>query len=180
MATSTRERLISADDHVDIAHDSVKAHLASKYHDAYDAALREFAASMTKLRSVEANQRWREQQHLGAPTSRVGMGKGRGHIVFDAAGHRDAKARLADMDRDGVEVSVTYCEVSAFRYLYLVRDGRMEATRAFNTALAEFASEDPNRLIVSYQIPIHDLDEAIAEVQWAAANNCKSLQLPVF
>ena len=47
------------------------------------------------------------------------------------------------MDRDGVEASVTYCEVSAFRYLYLVRDGRKESTRAFNTALAEFASEDP-------------------------------------
>ena len=48
MATPTQERLISADDHVDLAHDSVKAHLASKYHDAYDAALREFAASMTQ------------------------------------------------------------------------------------------------------------------------------------
>jgi predicted TIM-barrel fold metal-dependent hydrolase len=177
---ATSERLISADDHVDLAQDSVKAHLASKYHDAYDAALREFAASMTNLRSVEANQRWRDQQHLGSPTSPVGMGTGRGQIVFDAAGHRDAKARLADMDLDGVDASVTYCEVSAFRYLYLVRDGRKESTRAFNTALAEFASEDPDRLIVSYQIPIHDIADAIAEVQWAAASGCKSLQLPVF
>jgi len=180
MAAATPERLISADDHVDLGHDSVKAHLASKYHDAYDEALREFAASMKKLRSVEANQRWREQQHLGAPTSPVGMGTGSGHIVFDTAGHRDAKARLIDMDRDGVEASVTYCEVSAFRYLHLVRDGRKQSTRAFNTALAEFASEDPGRLIVSYQIPIHDIDEAIEEVQWAAASGCKSLQLPVF
>src|SRR5258705_4811487 len=168
MAPVTNERLISADDHVDLGHDSVKAHLASKYHDAYDAALREFAASMTNLRSVEANQRWREQQHLGAPQSPVGMGKGRGHIVFAAAGHRDPKARLADMDRDGVDASVTYCEVSAFRYLYLVRDGRREATRAFNTALAEVAAADPSRLIVSYQIPIHDIDAAIVDVHWAA------------
>jgi hypothetical protein len=64
--------------------------------------------------------------------------------------------------------------------LYLVRDGRRESTRAFNTALAEFAAVDPKRLIVSYQIPIHDIDDAIIEVQWAAANGCKSLQLPVF
>jgi predicted TIM-barrel fold metal-dependent hydrolase len=180
MATTIQERLISADDHVDLDHGSVKAHLASKYHDAYDNALRTFAASMGNLRSVEANQRWREQQRLGAPTSPVGMGTGRGNIVFDAAGHRDARARLADMDRDGVDASVTYCEVSAFRYLYLVRDGRKESTRAFNTALAQFASEDPSRLIVSYQIPINDIDEAVTEVQWAAANGCKSLQLPVF
>src|SRR5260221_14315654 len=103
MATATQERLISADDHVDLDHGSVKAHLASKYHDAYDDALREFAGSMTQLRSVEANQRWREQQHLGSPSSPVGMGTGRGHIVFDAAGHKDARARLADMDRDGVD-----------------------------------------------------------------------------
>src|SRR5258705_11472739 len=128
MAPVTNERLISADDHVDLDHASVKAHLASKYHDAYDAAFMEFASSMTNLLSVEANQRWREQQHLGAPVSPVGMGTGRGHIVFDALGHKDAKARLADMDRDGVDASVTYCEVSAFRYLYLVRDGRMEST----------------------------------------------------
>ena len=46
---------VTTHDHVDLAQDSVKAHLASKYHEAYDAALREFAASMTNLRSVEAN-----------------------------------------------------------------------------------------------------------------------------
>jgi predicted TIM-barrel fold metal-dependent hydrolase len=180
VTTAPHERLISADDHVDLSHSAVKTHLATKYHDAYDAALREFAATMTNLRSVEANQRWRSQQRLGAPTSPVGMGTGRSHIVFDAAGHRDPRARLADMDRDGVDASVTYCEVSAFRYLYLVRDGRRESTRAFNTALAEFASVDPSRLIISYQIPIHDIPDAITEVQWAAASGGKSLQLPVF
>ena len=74
----------------------------------------------------------------------------------------------------------SYCEVSAFRYLYLVENGAAEATRAFNTALAEFASADPKRLVVAYQIPIHDVDMAIDEVRWAAANGCKSLQLPVF
>jgi predicted TIM-barrel fold metal-dependent hydrolase len=180
MASMTGERLISADDHVDLTHDSVKAHLASRYHDAYDTALREFGASMTSLVSVEANQRWREQQHRGVPSGPVGMGTGRGQDVLDSPGHRDARARLADMDRDGVDASVTYCEVSAFRYLYLVRDGRPESTRAFNTALMEFASVDPRRLIVSCQIPIHDIDEAVAEVQWAANTGCKSLQLPVF
>ncbi len=83
MDTMTGERLISADDHVDLTHDSVKAHLASKYHDAYDTALREFGASMTSLVSVEANQRWREQQHRGAPSTPVGMGTGRGQDVFE-------------------------------------------------------------------------------------------------
>ena len=99
---------------------------------------------------------------------------------FGRPGHSDARARLADMDDDGVDASSTYCEVSAFRYLYMLENGAREATRAFNTALSEFASVDPKRLVVSYQIPIHDIDVAIAEVQWAAAQGGKSLQLPLF
>ena len=143
MATVTHERLISADDHVDLAHDSVKAHLASKYHDAYDAALREFAA----IHDEPALRRG-EPALARAATSRRAVVTGRdGHGPRPHRLRRrrspDAKARLADMDRDGVDASVTYCEVSAFRYLYLVRDGRKESTRAFNTALAEFAAEDP-------------------------------------
>jgi predicted TIM-barrel fold metal-dependent hydrolase len=84
------------------------------------------------------------------------------------------------MDEDGVQASSTYCETSAYRYLYMMKEGWAESTRAFNSALNEWASADPNRLIVSYQIPIHDIDVAVAEVKWAAANGCKSLQLPVF
>ena len=38
MGTTTGYRLISADDHVDLAHDQVKAHLATKHHAEYDAA----------------------------------------------------------------------------------------------------------------------------------------------
>ena len=178
--TTTAERLISSDDHVDLDHAVVKSHLASKYHQPYDDALMEFASSMGNVRSIEANQRWREQQDLGDPDAPVGMDVERDHASWGRAGHRDAAARLADMDADGIEASSTYCEVSAFRYLYLVKDGWREATRAFNTALSEFASADPARLVVSYQIPIHDIEGAVAEVEWAAATGCRSLQLPVF
>ena len=65
------------------------------------------------------------------------------------------------MDADGVSASVTYCEVSAFRYLYLLKEGWKEATSAFNTALTEFASPDPARLVINFQIPIHDIDAAV-------------------
>ncbi|HEX7096701.1 MAG TPA: amidohydrolase family protein [Acidimicrobiales bacterium] len=180
MATATSERLISADDHVDLSHDRVKAHLAPKHHDDYDAAIAAFRASMGATASVEANQRWREQQGLPPEQSPKTMGGNRSHPAFGRAGHTDPVERLRDMDADGVEASVTYCEVSAFRYLYLVKNGWKESTRAFNTALAEWASHDPKRLIVSFQIPIHDIDAAVEEVRWAAAEGCKSLQLPVF
>ena len=179
-STATQERLISADDHVDVSHDSVKAHLASKYHGAYDAGLMAFVASMGNMRSAEANSMWREQQGLGDPDRPVGMDVQRRHAANGRSGHTDAKARLEDMDVDGVEASVSYCEVSAFRYLYLIEDGWRESTRAFNLALADFASADPERLIVNYQIPIHDIDAAVDEVRWAASAGCKSLQLPVY
>jgi predicted TIM-barrel fold metal-dependent hydrolase len=179
MATEATTRLISADDHVDISHDRVKAFLAPKFHDAYDDALKKFARSMGATASVESNQRWRDQQGL-PPEKIAGMGANRRHAAANRPGHTDAVARLRDMDEDGVVASSSYCEVSAFRYLYLVEDGAPETTRAFNTALGDFASADPKRLIVSYQIPIHDIDAAVNEVRWAASVGCKSLQLPVF
>jgi len=157
-----QQRLISADDHVDLSHDRVKSHLASKHHDGYDEALMAFAKSMVTTISAEANQRWREQQGL-PPDSNVGIGGNRAHPAFGRPGHTDPRERLKDMDADGVSASSSYCEVSAF-----------------NTALSEFASVDPKRLIVSYQIPIHDIDVAVGEVRLAASEGCKSLQLPVF
>jgi uncharacterized protein len=172
------ERLISADDHVEMTHDKVKAHLAPKYHGAYDAGAAAFAESMSTMRSSRTNQQWREQVATTGGTS-AAMAS-RKHPAGGRPGHMDPIERLKDMDTDGVDASSSYCEVSAFRYLYLIKDGWQEATRAFNTALAEFASADPKRLIVSYQIPIHDIDAAVKEVRWAAAEGCKSLQLPVF
>jgi predicted TIM-barrel fold metal-dependent hydrolase len=172
------QRLISADDHVDLSHDKVKSFLDPRYHDDYDRAVTGFRSSMGAMVSTDANQQWREQQGLAGPG---GPGMADAHRgAAGRPGHTDAAARLADMDTDGVEASATYCEVSAFRYLYDIKNGWKESTRAFNTALSDFASAAPSRLIVSFQIPIHDIDAAVAEVKWAAAHGCKSLQLPVF
>jgi predicted TIM-barrel fold metal-dependent hydrolase len=173
------DRLISSDDHVDLSHDNVKQHLASKFHQDYDQALAAFGQSVMNLVSSEANQRWSKQQGL-TPDPNATIGGSRKHAATGRPGHTDPHERLKDMDADGVEASATYCEVSAFRYLYMVKNGWREATRAFNDTLAEFASVDPKRLIVSYQIPIHDVDGAVAEVRRAASSGCKSLQLPVF
>ena len=125
-------------------------------------------AELRGRNNVAVNRQWRQQQNL--PTAQTkGFGGNERHPAFGRPGHTDPVERLKDMDADGVEASSSYCEVSAFRYLYLIKDGAAEATRAFNTALAEFASVDPERLIVSYQIPIHDIDVAVNEVRWAAA-----------
>ena len=149
--------VISADSHVSMEHDRVKVHLSARFHDAYDEAAAEHQKRVS----------------LGAAASNLGE-------HWYRPGHFDGAAHLEDMDLDGLDVEVVYCEVSGFRYLYRLREGAIEATSAFNDALAQYASADPERLIVSYQIPIHDIDAAVAEVHRLAAAGARSLQIPVF
>jgi predicted TIM-barrel fold metal-dependent hydrolase len=164
MTTTTRERLVSADSHVTVTHDAVKSHLATKFHDAYDAA----AAAVGGGVAIRQGQNTMPRGFEGV---RHAIGR---------AGNHDPIERLKDMDQDGVDVEVCYCEFSAFRYLYLIESGWREATQAFNDTLVEFASADPKRLVASYQIPIHDIGIAVDEVHRVASLGGKSLQLPVY
>jgi len=152
-------RIISADSHVNLSHQDIKAHLAARYHDEYDRAF-------SRWSNRRGDNDGRQKVNLGSHMSRPG--------------YRDAAAHIVDMDTDGIDAEIVYCEVSAFRYLYLMSEGGPEATRAFNDALGDYGSVDPKRLIVSYQIPIHDIDNAVSEVERVAATGAKSLQLPVF
>jgi predicted TIM-barrel fold metal-dependent hydrolase len=159
------ERLISADSHVKMTHEQVKAHLAAAHHDAYDAAAGAYEARMS-IGTGAAN--------------RAGAKMAASNSAFSRPGYWDPVERLKDMDTDGVEAEVLYSEVSAFRYLADVEGATSEAVRAFNDALTDFAEADPKRLVVSYQIPIHDIDVAVAEVERVVGLGAKSLQLPVF
>ncbi|HEV8298832.1 MAG TPA: amidohydrolase family protein [Acidimicrobiales bacterium] len=147
-----------------VRHEDVKAKLPSRLHAEYDDAVAKLAQTMRR----------------GAGQANQAMMREYDHPAYGRAGAADPVERLKDMDTDGVEAEVLYCEVSAFRYLYLLETGWRDATRAFNDTLQEFSSVDPKRLIVSYQIPIHDIDAAVAEVERVANLGAKSLQLPVF
>jgi uncharacterized protein len=160
------ERVISADSHVAITQDQIKAKLDPALHAAYDEAQQAFAARMA------ANM-------AQAKTNTDAM-KRNPHAAFTRAGYGSGPERLADMDADGVDVEVIYSEVSAFRYIGDMEEGSTEATRAFNDVLADFASADPRRLVVSYQIPILDVPAAVDEVARVQAMGGKSLQIPVF
>ncbi|MGW0659873.1 amidohydrolase family protein [Streptodolium elevatio] len=163
--TLAPERLISADSHVRLSQAQIKAHMPAAVHDEYDQALGILAANM--------------RRSMGAGQANTQSLENRSYPSANRPGYADPHARLADMDIDGVDVDVLYCEVSGFRYMYLMKDGWRAASRAFNDALAEFAAADPARLVLSYQIPIHDIDHAVAEVRRVAAAGAKSLQLPV-
>jgi hypothetical protein len=56
-----------------------------------------------------------------------------------------------------VQGEVLYSEVSAFRAFGLVKGDWKPISRAFTDLLVEFASHDPDRLAVSYQVPVIDI-----------------------
>ena len=63
--------------------------------------------------------------------------------AFRDPGYHDPVARLAAMDRDGVDAEVLYSEVSAFRAFGLVKGDWRPISRAFTDHLSEFAAVDP-------------------------------------
>lgn len=171
---ATEELLISSDGHAKVSHEAVKEHLATKFHADYDEAVADFGRRIMAGRSATNNQAWETKRVVKESENSFRLRN------LDREGHSEPHARIEDMTADGVSAEVLYCEVSGFRYLYALKNGAYEATMAFNDAMHEYASVDPTRLIMSYQIPINDIDHAIKEVQRVAAMGGKSLQLPVF
>ncbi|MBJ7307270.1 MAG: hypothetical protein JHC63_05325, partial [Acidimicrobiia bacterium] len=99
----TGERIISADSHVSISQEQVKANLDPKFHPDYDKAQQAFAARVAaNMSSAQVN---------------ADAMKRNPHAAFTRPGYHTASDRLADMDTDGVDIEVIYSEVSAFRYI---------------------------------------------------------------
>src|ERR1700761_6144818 len=102
--TATQERLISADSHVQVTHEQIKANLDPRFHAAYDEAVAAFAERMSRGAGA-------------ANKAGAAMRAADSNSAFNDPGYGDPIARLAAMDADGVEAEVLYSEVSAFRYL---------------------------------------------------------------
>jgi len=157
------DRLISADSHVAVSLDAVRERVPAGLQADFDDAIAAQAA-------VEAGLRGGRQLSLESWDMEA----------MRDPGYRDPVARLAAMDRDGVDAEVLYSEVSAFRSFGLVRGDWKPISRAFTDLLADFASHDPDRLAVSYQVPIIDIDYAVGEVQRLAGLGARSVHLPNF
>jgi predicted TIM-barrel fold metal-dependent hydrolase len=159
----TSDRLISADSHVNVRLEAIRERVPSALHEAFDGAIAEQACIDQELRG-------------GRKLSLADFDMD----AFRDPGYYDPVARLAAMDRDGVEAEVLYSEVSAFRAFGLVKGDWRPISRAFTDHLSEFAATDPKRLIVSYQVPVIDIDYAVQEVQRLAGLGARSVHLPNF
>lgn len=156
-------RLISADSHVAVSLDTIRERVPSGLRADFDFAIAEQARVDNELRG--------------------GRKLSLGDFDLDAfrdPGYHDPVARLAAMDRDGVDAEVLYSEVSAFRAFGLVPGDWRPISRAFTDHLSEFAAVDPKRLVASYQVPIIDIDYAVSEVRRLAALGARSVHLPNF
>jgi predicted TIM-barrel fold metal-dependent hydrolase len=153
-------RLISADSHVAVNLDEIRKRIPGSLQEAFNDAVAAQARKDEELRGGRS-------------------------LSFDLAamrdpGYHDPVARLAAMDRDGVEAEVLYSEVSAFRQFGLVKGDWKPISRAFTDHLSDFASHDPKRLVVSYQVPVIDIPYAVAEVERLAGLGARSVHLPNF
>ena len=155
--------LISADSHVQISLDTVRERVPSSLRRAFDDAI-----AAQAILDVEM---------------RAGKSMDLSSWDMEAArdpGYHDPAARLAAMDRDGVQAEVLYCEVSAFRQYGLIKGDWKPISRAFTDTLSDFAAHNPERLAVSYQVPIIDVDYAVEEVLRLADLGARSAHLPNF
>jgi predicted TIM-barrel fold metal-dependent hydrolase len=158
-----RSRLISADSHVAVGLDVIRERIPSTLQSAFDEAIAQQA-------------REEEERRAGRKLSLDDWDM----EAFRDPGYRDPVARLAAMDRDGVDAEVIYSEVSAFRAYGLVPGDWRPISRAFTDHLEEFAAHDPTRLVVSYQVPIIDIPYAVTEVERLATLGARSVHLPNF
>ena len=165
MSTSAR-RLFSADSHCVITSDQVKKNLASGLHADWDAGMA------------------KHDQMMSSPDFMDGATLELEDFVDpDAArhpGYFDSKARLEAMDADGVECEVMYSEFDFTSKVYHVGEKWQDCATAYNDTLYEFASIDPKRILISYQLPLIDIDYAVSEIQRLAKLGARSIQIPNF
>ncbi len=153
--------LISADSHVAIKLEDIRARVPRALQAPFDDAIAANLAADNAARGgrVLALDSW-DMEAMRDP------------------GYHDPAARLAAMDRDGVWAEVLYSEVSAFRHFGLVQGDWRPIARGFIDLLSEFAAHDPDRLAVSYQVPVLDIDYAVGEVVRLAGLGARSIHLP--
>jgi predicted TIM-barrel fold metal-dependent hydrolase len=109
------------------------------------------------------------------------------------AGAHDMRARLDDMDGDGVVAEIIFHGVQDLRPVPWVglagftlgeladaraREGSLAGMRIYNRWLADAASVEPARHVAAALLPIWDVDLAVDEITAARTEGLKAVNLP--
>jgi predicted TIM-barrel fold metal-dependent hydrolase len=173
MNTSEPVVVVSNDTHIGprLAED-LRQHCPAKYLDEFD----RFAAS-TRAERDAASAMLEGSGYLDHPN-------------FRTAGHHDSAARLADYDHDGVTAGVIFHGSMNLEPIPFVasplgkpkpatdRELLGAGQRIYNRWLVDFVSQAPHRHIGLAYLPLWDLDEALAELQWACDAGLRGVNFP--
>jgi aminocarboxymuconate-semialdehyde decarboxylase len=88
----------------------------------------------------------------------------------------DADVRLADMDRDGVDLQVVSSTPVLFAYGRPAAQA-MECARIFNDALLELCAAGRGRLVPIAQVPLQDTELACRELERCVAAGMRGVQI---
>jgi predicted TIM-barrel fold metal-dependent hydrolase len=116
-------------------------------------------------------ERWRRRcaEHFARLTL-PGAGLARKGDRFEQrAGMVDVKARLDDMDLEGIDVTVTYPGGAGEEWALLDRDFAIALCRAMNDAKAAFCQQAPDRIKAVAKLPMIDPAAAAAELRRAVS-----------
>ncbi len=97
-------------------------------------------------------------------------------------GSFDAKARLADMDADGIYAQLLYPSVTlkGAKIYSEERELQLACVRAYNEWLLEFCEGSGGRLFGQAIVPTTGIDDAVGEVRWALEHGHKGAVISSF
>jgi len=183
MSDETRHyQVISCDGHLEIPPDAWVRHIPEEHLDR--------APRLIKLRTggegwiVEGSPLIHNGQNVAA--GRPLKVKGGSYWEPDGTpvpGTGDARQRLAEQDRDGIDAEVLYPPVFISRFIENIEDGEayVAMVRAFNDFLAEdYCAVAPDRLIGNAVIPASGIEDAMAELKRAREIGLRTVCLGSF
>lgn len=118
----------------------------------------------------------------------VPQGTGRGawapEGIQEASLHReggvDPKARLVDMDTEGIDTAVLFGTFGLALWLPEDPDFSLALCRAYNDWLADYCRTDASRLKATASLPLRSIDASVEEARRAVVElGCVALTLPV-
>ena len=97
-------------------------------------------------------------------------------------GNYNGTAHAADMDLDGIDVSVVYPSSAIFTYIEPDRELALACMRSYNNwILDEFAGAAPKRIVGLPMLPVDDgMETCVAEFERCLAKGAKAMFVPGF
>lgn len=117
---------------------------------------------------------WPWLKHLDDGKAMVMVGDHQFRPIYAACW--DTEVRLAEMDRDGVDIQVMCATPVLFAYDRPVEHA-LECARIFNDAARALCAHDENRLKSLCQVPLQDIDAACREVSRCLAAGHLGVQI---